>query len=101
MPSKKHPKSENKKQKNNFQTLDLAIVAATLIGNPAEFHWAIALRAFHLRFIQVPGVPDDPLRVCPFPKKLRQAERMPWLNAPEDWVAMPVVNILRRHVIWH
>ena len=38
MPSKKHPKSENKKQKNNFQTLDLAIVAATLIGNPAEFH---------------------------------------------------------------
>ena len=39
MLSKKHPKSENKKQKkNNFQTLDLAMFAAILIGNPAEFH---------------------------------------------------------------
>ena len=36
MLSKKHPKSENKKQKN--QTLDLAMFAAILIGNPAEFH---------------------------------------------------------------
>ena len=39
MLSKKHPKSENKKQKkNNFQTLDLAMFAAILIWNPAEFH---------------------------------------------------------------
>ena len=61
----------------------------------------MALSAYHLRFIQVPGVHDDLLRVCPFPKKLRQAERIPWLNAPEDWVAMTVVNFLRRHVLWH